>query len=296
MYINAGEMDNQGFEGNLSVEIIQRKKLNWRFNVNFGRNTSEVTLANDEFYSDLEVINKMLDGNLAIKGEKLGSMYSFRYGGLSSENGYPLFYGKDGKLWHTADPKRMELVKSGSIYPDLSGGFDTQLTFDRRLSLSLGFTYNLGGVKRLPKVYADKNSALNPVANVSTNWKKRWRKPGDEKHTDIPVLYNDRVASEFDRNVSAEDRGAVEECTYFYDLSDLRVAKADFLRLRSVGLSYIMPEKLLKGVGISSMMIRFQASNLFVWAHKDWKGLDPETPEANIPILPSYSLGVNVSF
>jgi outer membrane receptor protein involved in Fe transport len=28
LYINAGEMDNQGFEGNLSVEIIQRKKLN----------------------------------------------------------------------------------------------------------------------------------------------------------------------------------------------------------------------------------------------------------------------------
>ena len=296
LYMNAGEMDNQGFEGNLSVEIIQRKKLNWRFNVNFGRNTSEVTLANDELYSDLEVINKMLDGNLAIKGEKLGSMYSFRYGGLSSENGYPLFYGKDGKLWHTADPKRMELVKSGSIYPDLSGGFDTQLTFDKRLSLSVGFTYNLGGVKRLPSVYADKNSALNPVANVSTNWKKRWRKPGDEKYTDVPVLYNDRVASDFERNVSAEDRGAAEECTYFYDLSDFRVAKADFLRLRSVGLSYIMPEKLLKGMGISSMMIRFQASNLFVWAHKDWKGLDPETPEANIPILPSYSLGINVSF
>ena len=43
LYMNAGEMDNQGFEGNLSVEIIQGKKLNWRFNVNFGRNTSEVT-------------------------------------------------------------------------------------------------------------------------------------------------------------------------------------------------------------------------------------------------------------
>ena len=74
LYMNAGEMDNQGFEGNLSVEIIQGKKLNWRFNVNFGRNTSEVTLANDDIYSDLEVINKMLDGNLAVKGEKLGSM------------------------------------------------------------------------------------------------------------------------------------------------------------------------------------------------------------------------------
>ena len=29
----------------------------------------------------------------------------------------------------------MKLVKSGSINPDLSGGFDTQLTFKKRLSL-----------------------------------------------------------------------------------------------------------------------------------------------------------------
>ena len=51
-------------------------------------------MANDEFYSDLEVINKMLDGNLAVKGEKLGSMYSFRYGGLSSETDIRYFMGK----------------------------------------------------------------------------------------------------------------------------------------------------------------------------------------------------------
>ena len=30
LYMNAGKMDNQGFEGNLSVQIIQRKKLNFR--------------------------------------------------------------------------------------------------------------------------------------------------------------------------------------------------------------------------------------------------------------------------
>lgn len=296
LYMNAGKMDNQGVEGNLSVQIIRRKNLNWKFNVNFGRNTSEVTLANEDLYTDLEIITKMLEGNLAIKGEKLGAMYSFRYGGLSGENGYPLFYGKDGKLWHAGDPRRMQLVRSGSIYPDLSGGFDTQLTFNKRLSLSLGFSYNIGGVKRLPEVYADKSSALNPVANVSTNWKNRWRKPGDEKFTDIPTLYNKNVVSGFERNVSAEEFTVSENCTYFYDLSDLRVAKGDFLRLRTLGISYIIPEKVLRMANISSMMIRFQASNLFVWAHKDWKGLDPETPEANIPILPSYSLGINVTF
>lgn len=85
-------------------------------------------------------------------------------------------------------------------------------------------------------------------------------------------------------------------CTYLYDNSSVRVAKASYLRLRLIGLSYMMPEKLLNKVGISSMALRFQASNLHVWANKKWQGLDPETSEANIPILPSYSFGINVSF
>ena len=295
LYMNGGEMDNQGFEGHLSVQIIRNKTWNWNFNVNFGRNTSEVKLANDDIYSDQEVIDKMLQGNLAVAGENLGTMYSFRYAGLSAETGYPLFYGKDGQLWHWGDPRRMELIKNGSIFPDLSGGFDTQLTFKKRLSLSLGFSYNLGGVTRLPEMYAEKGKILNPLSNVSTNWNNRWRKPGDERFTDIPVLYNDRVATNFDRNINNEDID-IEYCTYFYDLSDKRVTKADFLRLRMIGLSYLVPEKSLNKVGISSMLIRFQASNLHVWANKDWKGLDPETPGANIPILPSYSLGINVTF
>ncbi len=299
LYMNGGEMTNQGFEGNLSVQIIRNKNWNWNFNVNFGRNTSEVTLANEEMYSDMEIINEMLSGNLVVVGEKLGTMYSYRYGGLSGENGYPLFYGKDGQLWHRGDPRRMELVKSGSIFPDLSGGFDTQLTFRKRLSLSLGFSYNLGGVVRLPKVYADKYRALTPTENVSTNWNRRWRKPGDEQFTDIPVLYNNNFASELPKNVGTFDTNetlSLEESSYFYDLSDYRVTKGNFLRLRMIGLSYAVPEKGLKRLGISSMMLRFQATNLHVWANKDWQGLDPETSGANIPLLPSYSLGVNVTF
>lgn len=296
LYMNSGKMNNQGFEGNLSVQIIRNKTWNWNFNVNFGRNTSEVTLANDDIYSEQEVLDKMLAGNLAVAGEKLGTMYSFRYGGLSAENGYPLFYGKEGELWYHGEPTLMELVKSGSIFPDLSGGFDTQLTFKRRLSLSLGFSYNLGGVSRLPQIYADKKRILSPLENVSDNWNNRWRKPGDEQHTDVPTLFNYNVASGLKTNRSENFRNGYEYGTYLYDLSDLRVEKSSFLRLRMVGLSYLIPEKILGKVGISSMQLRFQASNLHVWAKKAWKGLDPETPSANIPILPSYSLGINVTF
>lgn len=300
LYINAGKMDNSGVEGNLSFELIRNKLFNWNFNVNFGRNINKVILANDDFFSSQEEVDEMLNGNLAIEGEKAGSIYSFRYAGLSSDNGYPLFYGKDGKKYHDGEPTRMQLVKSGSINPDLSGGFDTQLTFKKRLSLSLGFTYSIGGVKRLPDVYDDKGRAFDPVANVSTKLQQRWRKPGDK--TDIPALYNNEVAGEFESmglsNITddLEGRKSRQQCTYFYDHSDLRVAKADYLRLRLVGLSYMMPEKLIRKCGLSSVMLRFQATNLYVWADKKWEGLDPETPQANIPLLPTYSFGINVSF
>lgn len=300
LHINAGEMTNSGIEGNIHIEILKHSLLKWDLNANFGRNTGKITLANSDFYNTDEEIDEMLKGNIAVEREKLGLMYSFRYAGLMHEDGYPLFYGKDGKVYHEGDKRRMALIQSGSIFPDLSGGFDTQLKFKNLVSLSIGFTYSIGNVKRLPRVYKDKARVFNPLANVSTDWKNRWRKPGDENRTDIPVLYNARIAGNFAadglRNVSKEDLARFDYCTYFYDLSDLRVAKGDYLRLRQIGLSYTMPQKNIRRIGLTSLILRFQATNLYVWADKKWKGLDPETPEANIPLLPSYSLSLDLSF
>lgn len=299
LFMNAGVMDNYGYEGNISVGVIRSKLIDWNINVNFGHNTNEVKLANDDFYSTIEEINLMLNGNTPVEGEKLGMMYSFDYAGLG-EDGYPLFRGKDGNLYHDGDPRMLALVKSGSINPDLTGGFDTQITFRKRLSLSIGFTFSIGGVKRLPAIYNSNGRAMNPMTNVSTNWNNRWRQPGDEKFTDIPILYNYLDTESFYSNglriYSNDDDNRLEYCTYFYDRSSVRVADADFLRLRMVGLNYRVPEKFLNKVGISSLMLRAQATNLHVWASKKWQGLDPETPEANIPLLPTYSIGLNVSF
>ena len=62
--------------------LFKGKKLNWRFNVNFGRNTSEVTLANDDIIQRFGVINKMLEGNLAIEGREVGVNVLFPLWGI----------------------------------------------------------------------------------------------------------------------------------------------------------------------------------------------------------------------
>ena len=58
----------------------------------------------------------------------------------------------------------------------------------------------------------------------------------------------------------------------------------------------MMPEKYLRKLRLSGLTLRLQVTNLFTIADKKWEGLDPESPGANIPLLPTYSLGINVSF
>lgn len=298
IFINGGEMNNFGVEGNVNFELIRSKNFDWRFGLNLGHNSNEVIIANGDVYNNIEQIDMLLRGDLAVEGAPAGSMYSYVYSGLSGTNGYPLFRAKDGRLVHQGEPQLLELTNSGSIFPKLSGGFDTQFTFKKRLILSLGFAYNIGGVKRLPTVYEDKTKVFDPLSNVSTKLINRWRNPGDEKYTDIPALLDDRITDNFIRNglVAARPGVTGKLFTELYDKSDSRTASSDYLRLKMIAVTYSLPESILKKIKLSNMTVRFQANNVHVWASKKWEGLDPETPDTNIPVLPSYSLGVNISF
>ena len=193
----------------------------------------------------------------------------------------------------------MELVPSGSIYPDLSGGFDTRLTYKKNLSLAVGFSYQFGGVKRLPSIYNKASRAFDPSANLPADLVNRWKKPGDEKLTNIPALYDRTIANNFPHELKGlyENDGYVDvSMVEMYDLSDVRIGKTDFLKLRNVTLSYRVPRDLLRKCFVKELTLRLQGSNLKTWARKEWNGLDPEAAYANMPTMPSYSLGVNVSF
>lgn len=298
--LNSGKMENSGFEGFVSAELVRNKTINWNMSFNFAQNINHVTLANKDIYSESETVEMMLRGETAIEGEAIGSMYSFHFAGLSPENGYPLFYSKEGKKVHLGDPHLLELVNSGSIFPKISGGFDTQITLKKQLSIGIGFSYNIGGVRRLPNAYEDINNVFDPLTNVSKEIKNRWKKPGDELHTSIPAIYDKDIIGSFINNegVIAIQSGSINYLypTQLYNLSDERVVDTNFLRLRLISLSYMIPKSTIEAFGFSSCALRLQATNLHVWKSKRWRGLDPETPHASIPVLPTYSLGINISF
>ncbi len=298
--INSGEMTNRGFEGFLNVDILRGKKFDWSVGFNFARNFNKVERANNDIYSEKEKVDLMLLGEMAIEGESLGSLYAYKFAGLSPENGYPLFYAKNGKKVHVADAEQLELVNCGSIFPSLYGGFDTQFTLNKNISLNIAFTYSVGGKKRLFNAYEDVNAVFDPLTNVSRDMMNRWKKPGDEKITSIPAIYDRDLISGFvqDENVSAISQGSLNYLypTQIYNNSDERVVSSDFLRLRSVGISYLVPKNIREKLYLNTCVLRLQATNLGVWGNKKWKGLDPESSSSSIPILPSYTLTVNLSF
>lgn len=299
LYMNAGRAINKGVEGAVSVDIFRSKEWDWNTSFNFSRNTNRIEYSYVANLTEQETIQKMIAGNVAVQGQPLGTIFSFEYAGLSAENGYPLFYSTDRRLVHEGDYQSMSLVPSGSIYPDLTGGIDTRLTWRKNLSLSVGFSYQLGAVKRLPSIYSGVSAAFDPVRNVSDIYVNRWRHPGDELLTDIPALYDTRIADSFSDELKAlYDEGSYADVKMVncYDNSDLRVAKSNFLRLRNITLSYRIPREKLSKAHIKTCSLRLQASNVCIWKSKKWGGLDPETAYANMPIMPSFNLGLNLGF
>ncbi len=302
IYMNSGEMDNTGFEGFINVEVIRAKKWDWRVGFNFGRDVNQVTLANTDAYTVTEEVTMRLAGNYPAQGQPVGTLYSYRFAGLSPDNGLPLFYAKDGSKVHFGATDLMELVACGSIFSNLAGGFDTQVTFNRALSLSVAFTYNLGGARRLPTYYEDTYHVLpDPLYNASTALAKRWKSTGDEYRTKIPAITDYEHLRELAKNPDLVAKGNTLLADYnyptvLYNNSDERVVSSDFLRLRMIALSYTLPKSLLSKVRIQSAQLRLQATNLHVWASSKWNGLDPESYQGAYPVLPVYSLGVNITF
>jgi len=78
-----------------------------------------------------------------------------------------------------------------------------------------------------------------------------------------------------------------------YDVSTARVANGDHIRLKSVTLSYRVPEF----CGITGMTLRAQAQNIgLICFDKNLKGMDPDqVRNVGLPVLPYYIFSVNFS-
>lgn len=150
---------------------------------------------------------------------------------------------------HDGTINSLDMVYLGNSNPKFSGGFGFTFRYGN-WSLRTNFVYRTGfKVVNFARMGVEK---MYDTTNQSTavNW--RWRKNGDV--TEIPrALYN-----------------------YGYNWlgSDRYVEDASFLRFSYVSLSYDVPKKFLKSIGLNTLRFDFSGQNIFVWSK--YSGTDPE--------------------
>ena len=133
------------------------------------------------------------------------------------------------------------------------------------------------------------NSTPSAYANLPHEMVNRWRKPGDEKITNIPTIPSRDIP------VVYTPGGITEYRHRLYNYSDIRVVNASFLRCNSISLSYTVPEKWVKRMCLKNMSLGASVSNPFIIVSKQYKGLDPEVASGSQPISRNYSFSINIS-
>ena len=293
--INGGAIDNRGWEGSIRIVPFQTREANIIFQGNFSRNRNKLVSANKDINVSL---SDRINGTALVEGEPIGAVYSYRFAGLTPTNGYPLFYSNTGEAYPFLYEQDVDLIHNGSVTPDISGGFSLSGEY-KAFHVNFGFQYTLGAVGRLPDFYqSEALHAFDPLINVTKTIGERWRAPGDEQRTQIPVLFN---YDEYLKYVSGPEfpfRSGYSPTygTVLYDRSDIRVAKTNNLRLRNITVGYRIPDKYLRRYSLNSLALSFQAQNLFLLADSKWEGRDPESGGSNTPLPKVYTFGLNIGF
>ena len=341
-YKNVGSMRNMGWEFNISTNrIIKAGKFTADFNATFGNNSNEILTMDPTTLETMNIKFKQENRSILQRvqlNNPFGAIYGFRYKGVYQYN-YATFAemtrqeqeaflaeGKTAPIATAADgtiiyddkgaPLRMmytytttdntpgknyrfkggdaiyedlnndgninelDIVYLGSSLPKLTGGFGITLNYGK-WRLNTQFNYRVGNkIVNLARLDAQSMVSNN---NQSQAVNYRWRKEGDV--TSVPrAMY-----------------GA--SSNYNTLISDRFVENGSFLRMNYMQLSYSMPEKMLKPIGLNGLRFYLSANNLFCLT--EYTGVDPEISyssygaaidQAQTPRAKSYTLGVTVDF
>ena len=237
------------------------------FNNNGGWTAPLVYNANGEIVRDM-------------KGDPLQMMFNYVSGGTGYE-----FKGGDAiyeDVNHDGNINQLDIVYLGNSLPKLTGGFGFKFNYgDWALNAQFNYRvdYDIVNLARLDMESMGSNNNQSQAVNY------RWRKEGD--FTSIP------------RALSTSGNFA----NYNTMISDRFVEDGTFLRLNYLQISYNMPQKMVKKIGLSGLRFYLSGNNLFCLTK--YSGVDPELgyggysvtqDAAQTPRAKSYTFGVTVDF
>ncbi|WP_303032938.1 SusC/RagA family TonB-linked outer membrane protein [Bacteroides acidifaciens] len=307
--MNNGTIDNKGYSFYISGYPIRTKDWSLYLSTGYSWADNTVRSGTNENFS----LDDYLSGTAIVNGLAIGTFYSYKYLGLNPNTGIPMFEDYRDRRHLLANKKLADVIPlvmttSGNRDPKLTGSFYTTLKW-KQLSANLSFNYRIGSKIRLFNLYDPISKGISSDKNVRKEFLNRWMKPGDEKHTNIPVLLSpsdpnyESTMSHWCLTASAkvnEKIPAFAGNTWsMYDNSDLRVVSGNYLQLSNLVFSYDFRPEQLKETFIKALRMSLSTTNVFTIASKKLDGQDPTQAGfagVSMSTRPSYTFNINISF
>ncbi len=218
-------------------------------------------------------------GYTPLVGKPVFSVLAYRSASLDPATGDPIGYlnGVESKDYASITNLTTagELVYYGSARPTTFGAFRNTFSY-KGLSLSANIIYKYGYYFRRPTITY---SSLASLWSAHEDFTSQWKKPGDEKLTNVPSMA-------YPFNASRET---------FYRYSEALVEKGDHIRLQDITLNYDIDKIQWKNIPFRSLGLYFYVNNIGILWKAGKSGLDPDFIQG-YPNPTTYSIGCKVNF
>jgi hypothetical protein len=315
VWSNIGDMRNQGLEFNINASIIDKPDFQWSASFNITTNSNKLIAINEAMDSKGQGILSGLTWNK--KNARIGAFYLAEYAGVDPDKGIPMIYEidrdsylktnqteKTGKiipatLANVNNNRILQAEKTG--LPTFFGGFTNTISY-KGFDLLAVLTFQGGNY-----IYDQAEANTINMGKGGNVLRKEligntWTKPGD--NTRFPQLA-------WDYSYQYDNAGnPVTNKISYSPQTDQFLYKGDYMRLRTLQLSYSLPAKLLSTAGIKNIRLFVSGNNLLTFTQ--FKGWDPEFANVSnqsavrnlqqgvagnyIPQLKTLSVGGNITF
>ncbi len=240
---NVGEIQNKGIEILISTKnFVNEFKWNTDFNISFNKN--EVIYLNKQIINTGWIYQR---GNVAIakEGESMGSFYGYVAEGVDPATGLMIYKDVNGDGEFTPDDK--EII--GNANPAFIYGLNNTFSykgFDLSIFLQGVYGNDIFNATRI------ETESMNDFKSQQATVLNRWKNPGD--NTDMPAAtlgekYNSELSTRF-----------IEDGSY--------------LRVKSLTLSYTLPQTVLSKIKLTKLRFYVTGENLYTFTN--YSGYDPE--------------------
>lgn len=306
---NVGNIRNQGVE----IEFSSRNlvgKFKWSSSLNAGYNKGKITdLGGDDnlvAYQMTSTLNAPI--TYLVVGEPLGTFKGYETDGvykdwkdvyssasvwvdgtleLRTQPGYVKYKDQNGD--GIIDER--DKIVLGHAQPDLNVGFTNTFSFGN-FELLVFFNGAFGNTivnTNKAKLERYRGSSDNQVAYVMNGWRPFNPNTGDPGYTQTTVPR------------------AIYNTDYAINLTDKWVEDGSYLRLKTLSLTYSLPQKILSKVKVRNCRLQLSGVNLLTWTK--YTGMDPEASsslgdsntrlgidQSSYPASKSYVLSVSLGF